>query len=118
MASFLLIVQSTFTLKILLLILAGSLFGMIVGAIPGLNTTLAVAIAIPITFYLEPVEALALLSAVYKNGIYGGSVSAVLLGVPGTLLLHVLFATAMRWQRKAKPRKPWMLLCMHRFSPM
>ena len=84
MASFLLIVQSTFTLKILLLILAGSLFGMIVGAIPGLNTTLAVAIAIPITFYLEPVEALALLSAVYKNGIYGGSVSAVLLGVPGT----------------------------------
>jgi len=84
MESFIAIVQSTFTLKILLLILGGSVFGMIVGAIPGLNTTLAVAIVIPVTFYLEPVEALALLSAVYKSGTYGGSISAVLLGVPGT----------------------------------
>jgi putative tricarboxylic transport membrane protein len=84
MESFIGIVQSTFTIKILLLILGGSAFGMIVGAIPGLNTTLAVAIVIPLTFYLEPVEALALLTAVYKSGIYGGSISAVLLGVPGT----------------------------------
>lgn len=84
MESFMAIIQSTFTLNILLLILGGSAFGMIVGAIPGLNTTLAVAIVIPVTFYLNPVEALALLSAVYKSGIYGGSVSAILLGVPGT----------------------------------
>lgn len=84
MENFLSIVQSTFTIKILLLILAGSAFGLIIGAIPGLNTTLAVAIVIPATFFLEPVEALALLCAVYKSGIYGGSISAILLGVPGT----------------------------------
>lgn len=84
MENFLSIVQSAFTIKILLLILGGTAFGLVVGAIPGLNTTLAVAIIIPVTFYLEPVEALALLCAVYKSGIYGGSISAILLGVPGT----------------------------------
>lgn len=84
MQDFFSIVTSTFTLKILLLILAGSAFGMLIGAVPGLNVTLAVAIIIPVTFYLSPVEAMALLIAVYKSGIYGGSISAVLLGVPGT----------------------------------
>ena len=67
MENFLSIVQSAFTIKILLLILGGTAFGLVVGAIPGLNTTLAVAIIIPVTFYLEPVEALALLCAVYKK---------------------------------------------------
>ena len=84
MENILSIVLSTFTFKILSLILAGSAFGLLIGSIPGLNVTLAVAIIIPVTFYLEPVEAMALLIAVYKTGIYGGSVSAVLLGVPGT----------------------------------
>lgn len=84
MENLLCIIASTFTIKIFLLIFAGSVFGLIMGAIPGLNVTLAVAIIIPVTFYLQPVEAMALLIAVYKTGIYGGSVSAVLLGVPGT----------------------------------
>ena len=84
MEGLLAIIQSTLTIKILLLILGGTIFGLLIGAIPGLNTTLAVAIIIPVTFYLSPVEALALLCAVYKSGTYGGSISAILLGVPGT----------------------------------
>lgn len=84
MSSIFSLIASTFTIKILLLILGGTCFGMLIGAIPGLNTTLAVAIIIPATFALEPVEAMALLMAVYKAGTYGGSISAVLLGVPGT----------------------------------
>ena len=84
MSSIISLIASTFTVKILLLILGGTCFGMLIGAIPGLNTTLAVAIIIPATFALEPVEAMALLMAVYKAGTYGGSISAILLGVPGT----------------------------------
>lgn len=84
MENILSIISATFTIKIIILIFAGSLFGMILGAIPGLTVTLAVAIVIPVTFYLNPVEAMALLISVYKSGIYGGSISAILIGTPGT----------------------------------
>lgn len=84
MNNFLSIVAATFGGKALLMIVGGTIFGMIMGAIPGLTGTLAVAIVIPLTFYLTPVEAMALLLAIYKSSTYGGSIAAILLGIPGT----------------------------------
>ncbi len=63
---------------------AGLLVGIVIGAIPGLNVPLAVAVALPVTFNLSPVAGLAMLVGIYKGGTYGGSLSAVLINVPGT----------------------------------
>ncbi len=66
------------------LIALGLVIGIVIGAIPGLNVPLAVAIALPITFKLSPIGGLAMLVGIYKGGTYGGSISAVLINVPGT----------------------------------
>ena len=72
------------TLQTLGLIAIGLVVGIVIGAIPGLNVPLAVAIALPITFKLDPIGGLAMLVGIYKGGTYGGSISAVLINVPGT----------------------------------
>ncbi len=66
------------------MIVLGLVIGIVIGAIPGLNVPLAVAIALPITFKLEPIAGIAMLVGIYKGGTYGGSISAVLINVPGT----------------------------------
>lgn len=62
----------------------GSLVGLVFGSIPGLTFTVALALALPITFAMEPVPAIGLLLGTYIGGMTGGSVSAILLGIPGT----------------------------------
>ncbi|MEE4187768.1 MAG: tripartite tricarboxylate transporter permease [Roseobacter sp.] len=62
----------------------GSLVGLIFGSIPGLTFTVALALALPITFAMDPVPAIGLLLGTYIGGMTGGSVSAILLGIPGT----------------------------------
>ncbi len=65
-------------------ILLGALIGMVVGAIPGLTSAAAIAMLIPVTFYLEPLSALAFLYVIGKSGRYGGSIAAILFNTPGT----------------------------------
>lgn len=68
---------------VLLLIAAGTIGGVVVGALPGLSSPMAVALLLPFSLYLEPVPALALLSALYCAGTYGGSITAILINTPG-----------------------------------
>ena len=65
-------------------IVLGALIGMVVGAIPGLTSAAAIAMLIPVTFYLEPLSALAFLYVIGKSGRYGGSIAAILFNTPGT----------------------------------
>lgn len=68
-----------------LLIMALGVFGgLLVGAIPGLTSTMAVALLVPITFGMTMDLSLALLVAVYLGSISGGLVAATLLKIPGT----------------------------------
>lgn len=69
---------------ILLLILAGIAVGNIFGCVPGLNAPIAVALALPITFRLETIQAMALILGLYFGATSGGLVSAILLRIPGT----------------------------------
>jgi len=62
----------------------GSLVGLVFGSIPGLTFTVALALALPITFSMDTVPAIGLLLGTYIGGMTGGSVSAILLGIPGT----------------------------------
>ena len=58
--------------------------GVLFGALPGFSATMAVAVFVPFTYVMEPGPALLLLSALYCGGVYGGSIPAVLVGIPGT----------------------------------
>jgi putative tricarboxylic transport membrane protein len=64
--------------------LLGSLVGIIFGAIPGLTYSMGILLMLPLTFRLAPLAAIALLLGVYVGGMTGGSVAAILLGIPGT----------------------------------
>lgn len=68
----------------LVVMLAGVFGGLIIGAIPGLTSTMAVALLVPVTYGMEAHLGLALLVAVYMGSISGGLVAATLLNIPGT----------------------------------
>lgn len=61
------------------------ILGMIVGCIPGLTVTLGIILLLPLTYsFTSPATAIIALLAVYVGGMYGGSISAILLNTPGT----------------------------------
>lgn len=71
-------------LNAILAIIAATAFGLFVGAIPGLTATMAVALMVPFTFFLDPIPALALMIAVGASSIYAGDIPGALLRIPGT----------------------------------
>lgn len=68
----------------ILAVVAGSLLGMMIGAMPGLGATVGCALVAPFTFTMDPVPATLILISLYMSAMYGGSISAIVLGVPGT----------------------------------
>lgn len=62
----------------------GIFLGSLLGAIPGLNGTMAIALLIPITYTWPPIFSIAMLVGCWKGSVYGGSISAILLNAPGT----------------------------------
>ena len=76
--------QEFFTLQIILLTNLGVLIGIIFGAIPGLTASVAIVLILPMTYAFSPIAAISMLLGIYCGGQYGGSISAILLGVPGT----------------------------------
>ncbi|WP_102344768.1 tripartite tricarboxylate transporter permease [Bacillus sp. Marseille-P3661] len=73
-----------FTIQTLFALVLGVIGGIIIGSLPGLSATMAIALLIPITFGMDPVSGLTLLTAIYTSAIYGGSISAILIHTPGT----------------------------------
>lgn len=71
-------------LETIIYMLFGILTGLLVGAIPGLTATMAVALLIPITFGMDGVPAIVMLGSLYAAATYGGSISAILFHTPGT----------------------------------
>jgi putative tricarboxylic transport membrane protein len=73
-----------FTFQNMLAVFTGTVLGTLMGAMPGLTATLAVAILIPTTFSMDPVMGLAMMGGSYSGSMYGGSISAILMATPGT----------------------------------
>ncbi|MGE4371974.1 MAG: tripartite tricarboxylate transporter permease [Xanthobacter sp.] len=68
----------------LALAFCGVAFGTIIGALPGLSATMAVAVLVPFTFTMDPGSGLVMLGAIYTGAIYGGAYAAILVNTPGT----------------------------------
>lgn len=69
----------------ILSILIGVTIGLIVGATPGINDTITMAVLIPVTFGMSPEVAIPFLIGIYVSACYGGSLPAILLKIPGTV---------------------------------
>ncbi|MEL6297487.1 MAG: tripartite tricarboxylate transporter permease [Pseudomonadota bacterium] len=70
--------------KMIVLLVGATLAGVIVGALPGLNGTTGAALLLPFTLTLEPVQAIAILTAIYCAATFAGAITAILINTPGT----------------------------------
>lgn len=68
----------------LLVLVLGTVLGIVLGAMPGIGSTVAVAIVLPFTLTMSQAPAILLLLAVYAGSVYGGSIAAILINTPGT----------------------------------
>lgn len=100
----------------LLLILLGTLVGIVFGAIPGLNGGMLVALTLPLTYGWNPLHAIALLVGQYVGSISGGLLSATLLNIPGTAasLMTTMDATPMA--RAGQPERALQIGIMASFA--
>src|ERR671919_1770729 len=66
------------------MLILGCVLGLWIGAMPGLGSVNGVAILLPITFLVPPNAAIIFLAAIYYGAMYGGAISSITLGIPGT----------------------------------
>jgi putative tricarboxylic transport membrane protein len=72
-----------FTFTNMLILILGTIGGLLLGAAPGLSPTMAVALLIPFTFHMTAEQGLIMLGSVYTATVAGGAISAILLKIPG-----------------------------------
>ena len=70
--------------QVILMTLLGACGGVLLGAIPGMTATMGVALLIPFSFGMDLIPSIGLLLGIYCGGMYGGSISAILIHAPGT----------------------------------
>ncbi len=84
MDAFALAVGMVFNLQTMLVIAGASLFGLFVGAVPGLTATMATALLVPVTFFMPPIPAIAAIVTATAMAIFSGDIPGALLRMPGT----------------------------------
>jgi putative tricarboxylic transport membrane protein len=88
---------------VLISILLASIYGLVVGSLPGLSATMAVALLVPITFYLSPIAAIAAIISASAMAIFSGDIPGALLRIPGTPASAAYTDEAYAMTRKGQP---------------
>jgi len=86
-------------------ILCSAVFGMFVGAIPGLTATMATALLVPVTFFMDPVPAIATIVTATAMAIFAGDIPGTLLRMPGTPASAAYVQDAYALTRKGMPEQ-------------
>lgn len=73
-----------FSFEVVLWMVIGTVVGVVIGGLPGLSTTMGIAVLIPLTFTMTPLAALGMIAGIYNGAMYGGAIPAILLRIPGT----------------------------------
>jgi putative tricarboxylic transport membrane protein len=81
---------------------AGVLIGQVIGILPGIGPVGAMSLLMPITYYLQPVSAIIMLSGIYYGAQYGGSVTSILLNIPGEATTVVTCLDGYQMARKGR----------------
>ncbi|MEJ8569915.1 tripartite tricarboxylate transporter permease [Microbaculum marinum] len=84
METILLALELLFRVDVMIVILASAMFGLFMGAIPGLTATMATALLVPVTFFMDPVPAVAAIVTSSAMAIFAGDIPGTLLRIPGT----------------------------------
>lgn len=92
-----------FQLDILVVILLASIYGLVVGAVPGLTATMATALLVPLTFYLPPIAAIGAIISSSAMAIFSGDIPGALLRIPGTPASAAYTDEAYAMTRKGRP---------------
>lgn len=77
-------IEAVFNLQTLLILVIGVVAGIVIGSIPGFTITMGVALTLPFSFGMEPLDGIALMIGVMVGGSSGGLMPSILLGIPGT----------------------------------
>src|SRR5215208_6168118 len=72
------------TWEVIIAMFAASIYGLVIGSLPGLSATMATALLVPVTFYLSPIAAIAAIVAASSMAIFSGDIPGALLRIPGT----------------------------------
>lgn len=78
------ILTGLFSFQTLIALIVGVCGGTIIGCLPGLSASMGVALLLPMTYSMDTIPAMVMLTAIYTCAIYGGSISAILIHTPGT----------------------------------
>ncbi|WP_099828155.1 tripartite tricarboxylate transporter permease [Oceaniglobus indicus] len=90
---------------VLIVIVASAAFGMFVGSIPGLTATMATALLVPITFFMDPVPAIAAIVTATGMAIFAGDIPGALLRMPGTPASAAYVEDAYAMTRKGRSQE-------------
>lgn len=92
-------------LDVFVYISIGVILGVSVGALPGLTAAMAVALLLPVSFFIDPILGIPFLVAITKGAIYGGSIPAILINTPGTAAAAATTLDGFPLARQGKARK-------------
>lgn len=76
--------QMVFVPDVMIAMFASAIYGLIIGALPGLTATMATALLVPVTFYLSPIAAIATIITSSAMAIFSGDIPGCLMRIPGT----------------------------------
>lgn len=76
--------SNVLTLAPLTAMIGATILGVFIGALPGLNPVMAIALLLPMTYSMDPLVALGMVAGIYNGSMYGGAIPAILLRIPGT----------------------------------
>ncbi|WP_227937894.1 tripartite tricarboxylate transporter permease [Alkalihalobacillus deserti] len=86
-------------------ILLGTFIGMLIGALPGLGAMIALILLLPLTYNMSALDSILLLVATYQAAEYGGSISSITLGIPGTPAAAATVLDGYPYAKKYSPGK-------------
>lgn len=95
-----------FSPSIWLVIILSAVYGIFLGAIPGLTATMAVALFVPITYWMDPVPALAAIATMTACAIFAGDIPSTLLRIPGTPASAAYVDDAYAFTLRGEEEKP------------
>lgn len=76
--------QIVLSWQVLLFIILGLVVGVILGAVPGVSGALGIALTLPLTYTMQPLDAIMFLSGMFTGSVYAGGITAVMLNIPGS----------------------------------
>jgi putative tricarboxylic transport membrane protein len=84
----------------------GVVVGTLIGVLPGIGPSAAIALLLPITFKIGPVAGIIMLAGIYYGAMYGGSTTSILVNIPGEAASVVTCLDGHRMAQQGRPDQP------------